>query len=271
MGDFAADTAVEGRDGRYRATASDSWEIWGPQGGYLAAIAIRAAGAESAFPRPASFYCHFVRGASFGPIDIAVESLRIAKRAQSLRVTLSQDGGSPVLEAFVWTAAELEGRDHDAVVPPQVPEPHEVEPWETYLPGGEPPFPFWRNFDVHTIAPRPEDWVRATEPRSVSWNRLRERPPLEDPFVDAGRMLVAADSAMFPAATLAHDDLFPYIAPSLDLSMSFHAAGAASEWLLIDACSPLSRSALVYGTASVWSLNRELLGSATQQMLQRTS
>ena len=269
MGDFAIDTAVTGGDGRYQAVASDSWEIWGPQGGYLAAIAIRAAGAESAFPRPASFYCHFVRAAQFGSIDIAVEALRTAKRAQSLRVTLSQ-GGSPVLEAFVWTVAELEGKDHEAIIPPQVQEPDELEPWETYLPGGEPPFPFWRNFDIRPILPRPEDWMRATEPRGISWGRLRERPPLEDRFVDAGRMLVVADSGMFPAATFAHDDLFPYIAPSLDLSMSFHGSGAASEWVLIDTYSPLSRSALVYGTASLWSLDRQLLGSAMQQMLQRT-
>lgn len=76
---------------------------------------------------------------------------------------------------------------------------------------------------------------------------------------------------MFRAATLAHDDLFPYIAPSLDLSMSFHESGAGSEWLLIDAYSPLSRSALVAGTASLWSLDRQLLASAMQQMLQRTT
>lgn len=105
----------------------------------------------------------------------------------------------------------------------------------------------------------------------MSWSRLRQPPPLEDSFVDAGRMLVAADSAMFRAATLAHDDLFPYIAPSLDLSMSFHESGAGSEWLLIDAYSPLSRSALVAGTASLWSLDRQLLASAMQQMLQRTT
>ena len=41
MGDLAIDTAVEGSDGRYRARLSRDWEIWGPNGGYLAAIALR--------------------------------------------------------------------------------------------------------------------------------------------------------------------------------------------------------------------------------------
>ena len=54
MGDFALDTAVSGEDGRYTATLSHDWEIWGPNGGYVAAIALRAAGAHSRFDRPAT-------------------------------------------------------------------------------------------------------------------------------------------------------------------------------------------------------------------------
>jgi acyl-CoA thioesterase len=83
-------------------------------------------------------------------------------------------------------------------------------------------------------------------------------------------MLVVADASMFPAATLAHEGPFPYVAPSMDLMMSFHGAGADSDWLLIDARSPLSRHALVAGKASIWSADGRLLGSAMQQMLQRT-
>jgi len=42
MGDFERETRVEGGGGRYRAALSQDWEIWGPNGGYLAAIALRA-------------------------------------------------------------------------------------------------------------------------------------------------------------------------------------------------------------------------------------
>jgi hypothetical protein len=48
MGDFERDTRVEGGGGRYRATLSEDWRIWGPNGGYLAAIALRAVGREAA-------------------------------------------------------------------------------------------------------------------------------------------------------------------------------------------------------------------------------
>lgn len=269
MRDFGVDTTVAGRNGRYTATLAEGWEIWGPQGGYVAAVALRVAAAASVFPRPASFACHFVRPAENGPVEIRVETLRQTRRAESLRLTVLQSEGR-ILEALVWTVAELVGIDHDGVVMPDVPDPDELRPWEAYLPGGEAPFPFWRNFDVRPVAPLPTEWGRALDPRSIGWLRMRVRPGLEDPFVDAGRMLVAADSAMYPAATLAHEELFPYIAPSLDLTMSFHRNGADSDWLLVDATAPVSEGALVGGNASIWSSDGRLLASAAQQMLQRT-
>ena len=56
MGNLADDSVVERvDDGRYTAKLSSDWEIWGPMGGYVAAVALRAAGAESPFSRPAAF------------------------------------------------------------------------------------------------------------------------------------------------------------------------------------------------------------------------
>ena len=73
MGDFALDTAVEGGDGRYRGILSEDWRIWGPNGGYVAAVALRAAGAATHLTRPASFACQFLSVAEFGAIDIDVD------------------------------------------------------------------------------------------------------------------------------------------------------------------------------------------------------
>ena len=45
MGDFDRDTRVESLGaGRYRAEPHPDWMIWGPNGGYVATIALRAAG-----------------------------------------------------------------------------------------------------------------------------------------------------------------------------------------------------------------------------------
>jgi len=91
MGDLAADTAVEGSDGRYQAALSRDWEIWGPNGGYIAAVALRAAGAYSRFDRPITLVGHFLGVADFdAPVDLDVTTLREAKRAQSVRVSMTQ-------------------------------------------------------------------------------------------------------------------------------------------------------------------------------------
>lgn len=269
MRDLGVDTTVAGSGGRYTATLAEGWEIWGPQGGYVAAVALRGAAAASGFERPASFVSHFLRPAQVGPVEVRVETLRQTRRAESLRVAVIQND-LQILEALVWMVAELVGTDHVGSSPPQVPEPAELQPWETYLPGGEAPFPFWANFDIRPVAPLPTEWGRVNEPRSVGWMRLHVRPTLEDPVIDAARLLVAGDSSMYPAAILAHEELFPYIAPSLDLAMTFHRVGSGADWLLIEATSPVSEGALVGGNASIWSSDGRLLASATQQMLQRT-
>ena len=59
MADFLADSSIEpiaGEPGRYRAELSPRWAVWGPNGGYLAAIALRAAMAQSRVSRPANFH-----------------------------------------------------------------------------------------------------------------------------------------------------------------------------------------------------------------------
>src|SRR5271156_4673134 len=123
MGDVAAQTAVEQIDeGRYRAMVHDDWEIWGPCGGYVAALALRAAGAESHLARPASFFCHYLSVASFAPVDLEVTPLRAGRTVLAQRVVLSQEG-RPVLDAMVWSVGEVEGLEHEDVVPPDVADP----------------------------------------------------------------------------------------------------------------------------------------------------
>ena len=46
-------------------------EIWGPSGGYLAALALRAAGLCAEIPRPASYYCHFLASPEFDEVELA--------------------------------------------------------------------------------------------------------------------------------------------------------------------------------------------------------
>src|SRR5262245_44108067 len=148
MGDLAVDTAVEGNDGPYHARLSPAWEVWGPNGGYVASIALRAAAAATPLRRPASFACHFLSVAEFGAVDLAVTPLRTARRAVSLRVSMTQRT-RPILEAFAWFIGEVEGLAHDAAVMPTLPGPDGLKSIDELVPPEEQaPFPFWQNLEV---------------------------------------------------------------------------------------------------------------------------
>ena len=71
MGDLEEDTAIERvGPGRYTAAVSPDWALIGPVGGYLASIALRAAGAYASLPRPASLSCQYLSRARFDTVDL---------------------------------------------------------------------------------------------------------------------------------------------------------------------------------------------------------
>src|SRR5688572_3317142 len=149
MGDLALDTHARGGDGRYTTTLSKDWHIWGPAGGYIAAVAMRAIGAHTEFRRPASYTCHFLGVADYRDVDIEVRTLRRAKRAESVAASITQDG-KPILEAVAWAVGENDGLQHEFAEMPDVPHASVLTPIEELLPPEEKDkrfYTFWSNFD----------------------------------------------------------------------------------------------------------------------------
>jgi hypothetical protein len=140
MGDFEVDTRVEGSGGKYRADLSADWEIWGPNGGYVAAIALRAAGCEAEIPRPA---------------------------------TIEQEG-RPIVEALVRTAAEVPGLEHDVAEAPDVPDPEDLRCTDELRDPEWPTYAFWSNLEARTLHPeRFGEEPQAHEPIWREWYRPR--------------------------------------------------------------------------------------------------
>ena len=272
MGDLGIDTAVEDcGDGRYRATLSQDWEIWGPMGGYVAAVALRAAGASVDHPRPAAFSCHYLGVARFEPVDIRVETRKSGRSASAQRVEISQEG-RPILDAMVWSAADNEGLEHDETTPPAVAGPSELPSITELLPpDAESPFPFWRNFDAKPLhfevdwppeGPRPAQWQE--------WLKFLPQATFDDPWLDAARSVILVDLPSWPSAHRPHAwQQPPFMAPTLDLNVAFHQPTAAEEWLLCDGAAPLSTRGLFGWTARVWSPGGALHASGGGQCLYR--
>jgi len=279
MGDLERDTTIDlvdrSEDGtaRYRATLSQEWEIWGPMGGYVASVALRAAGAESPFARPASFFCQYHGVAKFEAVDIEVRALRVAKTAIAQRITVTQTD-RPILEATVWSVGEVDGLVHDATAPmyPEVPRPDELQNIEELLTDEErqqgPPFPFWNNFDA-----RPIGWSRDPQPRNDptwrEWLRFTPTATFSDPWVDACRALIVVDVQSWPSASGAHEWGHGFIAPSLDLYVAFHAPRPESAWFLADGSGPVARDGLMAWNGRMWSDDGVLIASGMGQLLCR--
>jgi acyl-CoA thioesterase-2 len=266
MGDFEVDTAIEGEAGRYHAVLSEDWDIWGPNGGYLATIALRAAGREAQVQRPSSFSAHFLSVARFAPVDVEVEVLRRGRSTESFRVSVSQQG-KPIIVAMVRTAAEGPGLEHDVARAPEVPDPETLASTEELRdPEWGAPYPFWQNLEARPV--HPERFKEPPQPRPPTfreWYRFRPRATFEDPFVDAGRQLLLIDTLSWPAACQPHPNA-AFRAPNLDVTTWFHRADPKGEWLLADHESHVAAGALMGTTARVWSREGRLLASGGAQL-----
>lgn len=272
MGDLALDTEVDGDDGHYVARLSPDWEIWGPNGGYVVSVAMRAAARSSVFERPASVVAHYLGVASFEhPVEISVVPLRRARTAESLRISMTQVG-RPVLEALVWAVpAGGEGLRHDTSRRPDVPPPEALKPVEELAPDAalrSPPF--FRNFEQRATE-WIDDWDHrpSTDPAFSCWYRYRPTATFDDPWVDACRSLILCDTLIWPAVQRHHVGDHGFVAPSIDLAVTFLRAAPDREWLLASAEAPGGEHGLLNGRSDVWADDGTHLASAMSTLLCR--
>ena len=272
MGDFAADTAIERQDdARYRASLSRDWEIWGPMGGYLAAIALRAAGAEATLERPVSFFCHFLGPSRFGDVDLTVEALRRGRSVESIRVRMTQ-GDRGVLDATVCVGAANAGLEHEVATFPTVPPPEELASLaELTVDAGRPPMPFWDNFDARPIAFR-SDWPPdgPLDPSWQQWQRFIPTSTFADPWLDAARSVLLCDLPSWPALMARHAWTFVeggpwWVAPTLDLYVAFPRLVPSEPWLFVEGRVPVATDGLAACHARLWSTDGALVASGGGQ------
>lgn len=266
MRDLAVDTAVTGADGRYAAELRSEWGAWGPNGGYVAAVLARAALAHGSLPRVASVSCHFLSVGRFGPVEVEATALRRAKRAESVRCSMGQDG-TPVAEALVWLTADgLDGLRHDAARMPDVPEPERLRSFAELNPDPDPPpLPMWSNIEGRPLAWHDDPESRPLgEPYYGSWYRFAGHTT-----DDIARQLVVLDTLAWGSAWSAHPPDSGYIAPNLDLNVQFHRPAAGEEWLLGEGAAEVAEDGLIGFRSRIWSKGRRLLASASGQLLCR--
>lgn len=245
-------TRLDGSAGHYTARLSPEWRIWGPNGGYLATLALRAAGMCADVPHPAGIHATFLRSPRFDDVTLDVVTLKRGRRTEVFAVTMTQDG-QPVLSALVQTADMAAGYESQPARPPDLPSP---DASTVIDPGG--PFPFWANLSRRT----PGEHGHAT---MREWVRFRPHSRFDDPFVDAARSLILLDTYGWPAFWHTYGD-GPFIAPSLDITASFHPVDTPSDWLLIDCEVQVGRVGRLGVTGRVWDVDGHLVATGASQL-----
>jgi acyl-CoA thioesterase II len=270
MGDFEQDTHVHKAGNGYRARLSEHWEIWGPNGGYVAAIALRAAGEAAALKRPVTFQGHYLRAGSFAAVDIEVTKVQGGRRAESLDVTMTQEG-KPIFKGLLRTSAIGDGLSYDEIR--ETTDGTRVIPRPETLPlydenrnkyGAH---AFWKNFERRVIHPEYlVDHCRTRWARREEWLRFKTDSIFSDPFVDAGRAMVLLDTFMWPAVYRKMGDC-NFIAPSLDITVFFHQQAAQSRWLRVDAQGPFAQDGLIAGQGRVFDEQGRTIASGYSHLM----
>lgn len=266
MGALQQDTAIT-RDGeRLSAVLDPAWNIWGPNGGYVASIALRAAGAVAPEGhRPATISVQYLSVAKFAPVDCQVTPMKTGRNAWLLNVALVQDGRT-FLQAQVWTTNKQDGPATAEAVMPDVPGPDGLKTLAEHL-GDEPINGFWNNIDAKPLAFVPWNQPRPPAPAILrEWYRFIDYQP-GDAFLDACRPLILIDTLLWPTHHRGLAERPDYVAPSLDVTVWFHGSGAGADWLLVDAHADTAGAGLVHGQARVWTADGRLLASGGSNML----
>jgi acyl-CoA thioesterase-2 len=254
-------TRLAGEGGRYVARLSEEWEIWGPNGGYLAAIALRAAGDVAQIARPRSFYCHFLSSPAFEFVQVEVTVLKRGRRAESFSVTMSQEGKT-ILQAMIKTAADAPGYSHQHPPMPSVPPPEALDVYEHLPSPQQRAFRFWENIERRPVTPDPQE---PPTPVLREWTRFRPTPCFDDPFLDAARSLILLDTFGFPAAYQRYRSL-DYLAPNLDTSLWLHRFNPTCEWLLVDHECTVAEHGLMGVSGRIWDTGGALLATGEAQL-----
>jgi acyl-CoA thioesterase II len=271
MGSLDVDTRLTGEGDVYSAELSREWEIWGPNGGYIASIALRAAGRHSGRVRPASIAAHFLGVASFGPIEARCRTLRSTRVATSTLVELVQDGKA-IVAAMVWSVDELPGLEFQTSRRPEVVGDPEMfaRSAERLADVGIEEHPFYRNIEL-----RPIDWIDdwdnriAGEPATRAWYRFVPDATFDDPWVDAMRSLILVDLEIWPCVGRGVTGDLEFYGPSIDVECRFHHVANDEPWLRTEGEASVGHDGLIGGSVEVWARDGRLVASGGSTLLCR--
>jgi acyl-CoA thioesterase len=259
---FDADTAVEALGGgRFGATMSERWWVGrGPNGGYVAAVILRAIQAAAGGERaPRSLTVHYPRAPQAGPVELAVEVEREGSHATFLSARMEQEGKVQATALAVLS----ENWSEDGYSELRMPDAGEPGELHTPDPGAAAGLPtMLQNYSVRPALGEPA--FSGGPARNGAWIRTREPHLLDAPLA------AALLDTWFPASFVRVES--PRPAPTIDYTVHFRSPlpppGASPEDAYLVAFeSGLARHGFFEEDGELWSAGGTLLAQSRQLAL----
>jgi acyl-CoA thioesterase len=255
---FESDTAVRLRSpGVYEAHVDEKWWVFrGPNGGYIAAILLRAMteAVGDAARAARSLTVHYLTPPTPGDAQVEVAIEREGRSLTSTAARLLQDGRL-VATALAAFSSGRDGPEYSEVQMPPVPPAAEVA---RRTPEGAPPHT--EMFDFRPALGGPP-FSAGDEALTGGWFRLRE-PQLADPVV-----MTAYADGWFPAVFSRTRD--PIGVPTVDLTVHFReplplSDAMPEDFYLVVFRAPLSHGGFMVEDGEIWSPDGRLVAQARQ-------
>ena len=258
---FDADSAVEPiGDGVYAGEIVADWSAPpGPNGGYIAALNLRAIRAEAADPAklPRSLTLHYLRPPAPGAVRIEVIVERSGRTASTCTARMSQGGKLTTIALCVLTT-DYEGVADWTLEPPEVPPPEEVEAIELWE--GAPSI--FAKLETRVLF-GPLPFTGGDEAVTGGWLRARGETRLSP------ELLALYTDAWWPPPFGVLDGVA--LAPTLELTIHFRARPADDDDALVLARfrAEASIDGLFDERGEVWGRDGRLLAQSRQLALLR--
>lgn len=236
-------------------------------GGYLAALGLRATASLSSAQTPVSLSMDFIRGVKIGEAILEVAPVSVKLGSTLHGVTLSQHGNL-CATARIWTMNARGGPEHDSGSMPLVPHPDELRSLEQIIKPSDPPIP--RFFDIFDQRPinRDSQSIKRRSSKFRRWFRMRNEPDAFDEFYGFSRCLPIIDVFGIMAGAQMYEGPFVFgFAPTANLSVHFMDTRYSGEWLLCDAVCDYAGAGAIFSRARMWGLRGELVAEGISSMV----
>ena len=259
---FDRETAVtKVGDGRYTATMATSWwVVRGPNGGYLAAVILRALSdaVDDDERRPRSLTVHYASSPTEGDVQLTTSIERVGRSLTTCACRMEQDGKLVALAIAAFSHSRS-GPEFCDIVMPQVPGP------ESYVPSSRPSDapPIASRYEIRWAIGHPPGPDVPSGARAIAggWIRLPELRAVDAPLAAA-----ITDGWIPPMFSRVQE---PVVVPTVDLTIHFrsdlpHPGLAPDAFVLASFRTTVAAGGFLEEDGEIWAPDGTLLAQSRQ-------